>query len=36
VLIASVVYRRAEVIGRRTVLAAFLVVCAGALIAAFR
>lgn len=36
VLIASVVYRRAEVIGRRTVLAALLVVCGGALIAAFR
>jgi drug/metabolite transporter (DMT)-like permease len=36
VLIASVVYRRAEAIGRRTVLASVLVVCGGALIAAFR
>jgi drug/metabolite transporter (DMT)-like permease len=36
VLIAAVVYRRAEAIGRRTVLASVLVVCGGALVAAFR
>jgi drug/metabolite transporter (DMT)-like permease len=36
VLIAALVYRRAEAIGRRTVLASVLVVCGGALIAAFR
>ncbi|MGL6280095.1 MAG: DMT family transporter [Gaiella sp.] len=36
VLFAALVYRRAEMIGRRTVLAAVLVVCGGALIAAFR
>ena len=36
VLFAAVAYRRAEAIGRRTVLAAALVVCGGALIAAFR
>jgi drug/metabolite transporter (DMT)-like permease len=36
VLFAAVAYRRAEAIGWRTVLAAVLVVCGGALIAAFR
>jgi drug/metabolite transporter (DMT)-like permease len=36
VLLAALVYRRAEAIGRRTVLAAALVVCGGALVAAFR
>lgn len=36
VLIAAIAYRRAEAIGRRTVLAAVLVVVGGALIAAFR
>jgi len=36
VLFAAVAYRRAEAIGRRTVLAAALVVCGGALVAAFR
>jgi drug/metabolite transporter (DMT)-like permease len=36
VLFAAVAYRRAEAIGWRTVLAAGLVVCGGALIAAFR
>jgi drug/metabolite transporter (DMT)-like permease len=36
VLFAALAYRRAEAIGRRTVLAAALVVCGGALIAAFR
>jgi drug/metabolite transporter (DMT)-like permease len=36
VLIAALAYRRAEAIGRRTVIASVLVVCGGALIAAFR
>jgi drug/metabolite transporter (DMT)-like permease len=36
VLFAALAYRRAEAIGWRTVLAAALVVCGGALIAAFR
>ena len=36
VLFAALAYRRAEAIGRRTVLAAVLVVCGGALIAVFR
>jgi uncharacterized membrane protein len=36
VLFAAAAYRRAEAIGRKTVLAAALVVCGGALIAAFR
>jgi drug/metabolite transporter (DMT)-like permease len=36
VIFAALVYRRAEAIGRRTVLAAVLVVCGGALIAGFR
>ncbi len=36
VLIAALVYRRAEAIGRRTVIASLLVVCGGALVAAFR
>jgi drug/metabolite transporter (DMT)-like permease len=36
VVLAALVYRRAEAIGRRTVLAAALVVCGGALVAAFR
>lgn len=36
VLIAALAYRRAEAIGRRTVIASVLVVCGGALVAAFR
>jgi drug/metabolite transporter (DMT)-like permease len=36
VLIASLVYRRADAIGRRTVIASALVVCGGALVAAYR
>lgn len=36
VLIAAFAYRRAEAIGRRTVIASVLVVCGGALVAAFR
>jgi drug/metabolite transporter (DMT)-like permease len=36
VVFAAFAYRQAEAIGRRTVLAASLVVCGGALIAAFR
>lgn len=36
VLFAALAFRRAEVIGRRTVLAAVLIVCGGGLVAAFR
>ena len=36
VLIAGLVYRKAEAIGRRTLVAALLVVAGGALVTAFR